>query len=102
MHDKERITALIWDAVDEVNELLPEEARIAKQDEAVLLGESGSLDSFGLVNLVVALEQRLEDEFGVSVTLADEKAMSHSRSPFRTVATLRDYVQQLLKNDVPT
>ena len=42
----------------------------------------------------------IEDEFKVSLTLADEKAMSYSRSPFRTVQTLRDYVNDLLKNDV--
>lgn len=96
MHGSDRILTLIWDAIDEVNQLLPEEARVAKQPDAVLLGESGSLDSFGLVNLVVALEQRIEDEFGVTLTLADEKAMSHSRSPFRTVQTLHDYVRDLL------
>ncbi|MBI2824134.1 MAG: hypothetical protein HYX69_05560 [Planctomycetia bacterium] len=88
--------ALIWHAVDELNELLPEDARIAKDVDAVLLGESGALDSFGLVNLVVALEHRIEDEFGTSVTLADEKAMSKSRSPFRSVRTLRDYVAEVL------
>ena len=87
---------LIWQAIDEVNELLPEDARVPHDDNAVLLGASGALDSFGLVNLVVALEQRIEDEFGVALTLADEKAMSYSRSPFRTVQTLRDYVQDLL------
>ena len=38
MDDKDRITALIWDAIDEVNELLPEEARAQKAEDAVLLG----------------------------------------------------------------
>ena len=95
--DTDRITDLIWDAIDEVNALLPEDARIVRSEDAVLLGAAGGLDSFGLVNLVVALEQRIEDEFGVSLTLADEKAMSHRRSPFRTVPTLRDYVAELLK-----
>ena len=97
-YDKSRITQLIWDAIDEVNELLPEDARVEHSENAVLLGESGALDSFGLVNLVVALEQRIEDEFGIALTLADEKAMSYSRSPFRSVATLADYVQTLLDN----
>jgi acyl carrier protein len=95
-HDLDRITTLIWDAIDEVNELLPVDARVPREDDAILLGKSGALDSFGLVNLVVALEQRIEDEFGVSLTLADEKAMSYSRSPFRSVYTLRDYVADLL------
>ncbi len=93
----QRILAAIFDAIDEVNELLPVETRVPKDEAAVLMGESGTLDSFGLVNLIVALEQRIEDEFGVSLILADEKAMSYSRSPFRTVATLREYVADLLK-----
>ncbi len=96
MHNQEKIEALIWDAVDEVNEMLPADARVPKQADAVLLGPTGSLDSFGLVNLIVALEQRIEDEFGVTLTLADDKAMSYSRSPFRTVQTLRQYVNDLL------
>ncbi|HEY2841399.1 MAG TPA: acyl carrier protein [Pirellulales bacterium] len=95
--DTDRITDLIWDAIEEVNALLPEDARIARREDAVLLGAAGGLDSFGLVNLVVALEQRIEDEFGVTLTLADEKAMSHRRSPFRSVQTLREYVAELLK-----
>jgi acyl carrier protein len=95
--DTDRITDLIWDAIEEVNALLPEDSRITRREDAVLLGAAGGLDSFGLVNLVVALEQRIEDEFGVVLTLADEKAMSHRRSPFRSVQTLRDYVAELLK-----
>lgn len=96
MHNQEKIEALIWDAIDEVNEMLPADVQIPKQADAVLLGANGSLDSFGLVNLIVALEQRIEDEFGVTLTLADDKAMSYSRSPFRTVQSLRQYVSDLL------
>lgn len=98
MTDEERIAALVRSAIDEVNELLPEEARIPPEDDAALLGAAGGLDSFGLVNLIVALEQRIEDEFQVAVVLADERAMSRSRSPFRTVRTLRDYIAECVKN----
>lgn len=97
MVDDRRIVELIYDALDEINELLPDERKVPKSPETVLMGESGSLDSFGLVNLIVAVEQRIDDAYGVSLTLADERAMSRSRSPFRTVATLRDYVASLLK-----
>lgn len=93
----ERIKAIIWDAIDEVNELLPDAARIPKDDDAALLGAASGLDSFGLVNLIVALEQRIEDEFKVTLTLADERAMSRTRSPFRTVRTLHEYVAERLQ-----
>ena len=44
----------------------------------------------------MAVEQAVEDELGASVTLADEKAMSQSTSPFRTVGTLAAYVWRQL------
>ena len=97
MTDDQRLVAIIYDDIDEINELLPAEQHAEKSLDAVLVGESGSLDSFGLVNLIVAVEQRVNDEFGIALTLADERAMSRSRSPFRTVATLRDYIAALLK-----
>jgi len=97
MTDDRRLVEIIYDAIDEINELLPAERQALKSLDAVLVGESGSLDSFGLVNLIVAVEQRVNDELGVTLTLADERAMSRSRSPFRTVATLRDYIAARLK-----
>lgn len=57
-----------------------------------LYGHDGGLDSLGLVSFIIALEQALQDELGLSITLADEKAMSQKNSPFRTVETLTDYI----------
>ena len=56
-----------------------------------LFGENGLLDSVGLVSLVVAVEQALEDELGLQVGLADERALSQRSSPYRTVSTLAEY-----------
>lgn len=56
-----------------------------------LFGEEGLLDSLGLVNLVVGLEQEIQDELGYTVALADEKALSARSSPFRDVGSLAEY-----------
>jgi acyl carrier protein len=61
-------------------------------DETVLVGKDAVLDSLGVVSLVVEIEQRLEAAHGVSVTLANDKAMSQKNSPFRTVAVLTDHL----------
>jgi acyl carrier protein len=45
------------------------------------------------------IEQNIEDEFDVSITIADEKAMSQKRSPFRTIGTLADYIDMLLREN---
>ena len=86
---------------DQLIELVIETAKDLGEDElglteeltaeTELFGRDGVLDSMGLVTLVVSLEQAIEDRFNVHASLADEKALSEARSPFRTVATLADY-----------
>jgi acyl carrier protein len=65
-------------------------------ESTYLIGSGSLLDSLGLVTLIVDLEQRLEDEYGISLTLADERAMSQKNSPFRTVRSLADYIWLLM------
>lgn len=62
-----------------------------------LIGSSAVIDSMGLVTLIVNIEQTLNDQDGVLVTIADERALSQENSPFRTVDTLTDYVTALLQ-----
>ena len=68
-------------------------------EDTVLFGKEGALDSMGLVTLIVAVEQAIEDRFDVSPGLADEKAMSQAKSPYRSVATLADYACAQIKGD---
>jgi acyl carrier protein len=66
--------------------------------EAVLLGSDALIDSLGLVNIIIEIEQVLLDEHDISVTLVDEKAMSQRNSPFRTVDTLSAYTTELVQS----
>ena len=93
MPSRSDIVNAIYAAIDEMNEQQPKGRQIEKTPETALFGEKGMLDSLGLVNLIVAVEQQLEDELGVTVTLADEKAISQRNSPFRTVDSLADYIE---------
>lgn len=95
----QRVVKTIFGAVDEVNQLLPEEQRLGKSIDTVLSGNSGQLDSIGLVNLIVATEQKIEEEFAVPIALADERAMSQENSPFRTIGTLANYISSLLEEN---
>lgn len=64
--------------------------------DTLLFGESGLLDSVGLVSLIVAIEQEIENDLGVSIVLADERAMSQKNSPFRSIGALADYAATLV------
>lgn len=97
MENKERVTKVVFETVDEVNQQLPGEQQLEKSKKTVLFGGASSLDSLGLVNFIVATEQAIEDEFGVTITIADERAISQKNSPFKTIETLIDYICQLLE-----
>jgi acyl carrier protein len=97
MTNNERITNVIFSAVEEVNDQLSRKQRLEKSIDTILFGKSGKLDSLALVNLIVAVEEKIQEEFGVTVTLADERAMSQTNSPFKSLGTLADYVALLLE-----
>jgi len=60
--------------------------------ETRLFGGSGLLDSMGVVILLADLEDKLDEEFDVVLSLATDSTMSRTRSPFRTVKTLAEYI----------
>jgi acyl carrier protein len=66
--------------------------------ETKLFGRNAPLDSLGLVSLVMEIEERLEEEHSLSVVLADERAMSRRASPFRTLGSLVDYIEECLRS----
>jgi len=94
--ENKQIVEIIYQAIDETNLLAPPEQQLEKSIDTVVFGDMGKLNSLGLVSFIVATEQKIEEETGISVILADEKAMSQKNSPFRTVATLAEYIDQLL------
>jgi len=70
-------------------------------EETRLIGQGAILDSLGLVSLIVEVEQRLSDELGIDLILADERAMSQKRSPFRSIGALADYIYDLITGQEP-
>ncbi len=93
---KKTIEKIIFNSIDEINDQLPEKQQLLKSSKTVLFGKDGKLDSLGLVNLLVIIEQNIDDEFKIMITIADEKAMSQKRSPFRTIDTLVNYIDLIL------
>ncbi len=62
-----------------------------------LIGKKAVLDSLGLVNLIISVEQEINDSCGILITIADDRALSMERSPFKSVATLADYICLLIE-----
>jgi acyl carrier protein len=87
---------LIFQALASQEALLPSPIDKSKGDETPIFGENGQIDSMGLVSLIVQVEEAIEREFGISLILASERAMSTRRSPFSTVSTFAAYINELM------
>lgn len=62
-----------------------------------LFGEGGVLDSLGLVTLILAIEEMIELEMGVAITIVSEKSMSARKSPFATIGSLTEFIASLIE-----
>jgi acyl carrier protein len=61
-----------------------------------LFGDASGIDSLSLVRIVAEVERVAGDRFNKHVVLADERAMSQRSSPYRTVGTLAELLQERL------
>jgi hypothetical protein len=92
-HDK--IVTMLFRVVDEVNEMLPPEAQLEKDLTAALAGEQGKLDSAGLINLIVATEEKAAAELNLPIILTDDRTLSQIDRVFGTLGTLANHISAL-------
>jgi acyl carrier protein len=93
---EERVAACVRAAIAEVNRLRGPDAQVAGAPHTVLVGEGGALDSLGIVNLVVALENAVERDFGQAFGLVGEILGASDPERFRTVGLLTDFVTETI------
>jgi len=92
----DNIKTIIFTTIDELNQNMIKKDQLEKSLETRLFGGNSKLDSLGLINLIVGVEEKINDEFDMAITLADERAMSQKHSPFSTVESLVKYIEMLL------
>jgi hypothetical protein len=91
---RNQVRSLLLNSIQ--NYATPAGLRIELTDDTRLLGPGAPLDSLGLVTVLAGFEAEISDVFQTDILLADERAMSLERSPFRTVSSLIDYTCMLL------
>ena len=87
---------LVKSAVKELSDELGYESLREPSADTVLFGGAEGIDSLSLVQIVAEVERLAEDKFAKRVVLADERAMSRRNSPFRTVGTLAELLEERL------
>jgi hypothetical protein len=94
MSPREDVQSLLLQTIHDYADAIGK--RIDVDAEMHLLGRKAPVDSLGLVAVLAGFEATLNDTFGTEIVLANERAMSQERSPFRTVSSLVDYACTLL------
>ena len=90
------IVDIIYQSIDEINQLQPQGKRISKSPESVLLGDESALDSLGFINFVVTLEQKIQEKFGIEISLTEDEELTRVDSSYRTVDSFARFLQSKL------
>lgn len=64
--------------------------------KTVLFGKDSLIDSIGLVTIIVEVESKIFEDLDINISLSDEKAMSQTHSPFKTIESLTAYILKSL------
>tara|TARA_B100001063_G_C16284926_1_gene320970 strand:+ start:101 stop:379 length:279 start_codon:yes stop_codon:yes gene_type:complete len=87
---------IIYDVIDIVNEQF-DGVKLEKGLDTIIMGDESDLDSMDLVEFITLIEDKIESQKGYYISISDENVMSSKNSPFRTVSTLKQYIDSLNK-----
>ena len=90
------VDAIIFRAIEAVNEERDPNDQITASTQTPLFGVDAALDSLEFVSLITDVEASLGVDYGLDVSLADDRALARPQSPYATVKTLREYILELL------
>ena len=96
---REKIIEVILQSFYYVKDEHPDARLLDPPEKTPLFGQRGFLDSMGLVNLIVDVEERISDNLHVDIVLVDERAMSRKVSPFLSIGSLARYIEHLIVED---
>jgi acyl carrier protein len=94
--DEQTVREIIHNVIDELNRQLPPRHQVDKDSRVILIGDGGVLDSLGLTNFIVEIDQMVEERFGININLAED-IMSEDTPPFDTLESLYRYLLAKLR-----
>jgi acyl carrier protein len=94
--NRQEILDIVINQLEELNETLPESDRFDINEKTILFGSNSNIDSLSLVSVIVDLEGVLASDYDFDISLTDDRAMTREISPFDNVASLVDYIEEIV------
>lgn len=86
---------IIYEVIDKVNKEF-DGVELKKDINTIIMGDESDLDSMDLIEFITLLEDKIEIHNGSYISISNENVMSSKNSPFRTVSTLKEYIDSLI------
>ena len=94
---RDEIKEIVKASVEELNEQLDDDKMIVFSEDIRLIGSKSTLDSMDFVTLITIIEERISDQMDIDIHIVSDKAFSMERSPFYTIGTLIEFINELIK-----
>lgn len=85
---------IIYEVIDKVNEEF-DGVELKKDLDTIIMGDESDLDSMDLIEFITLIEDKIEIYTGTYISISNENVMSSKNSPFRTVSSLKEYIDSL-------
>ena len=95
----DKITQMLFCVIDELNQLRPVDDHLVKDLDAPLAGDHGRLDSAGLINLIVLVEEKAVVDLGESLILTDDDTLSRVSEIFSNLRSIAQYIDTLMSEN---
>jgi acyl carrier protein len=96
--DRQEITKLVIEAVSDYLESQDDDGASTEiEQNTMLFGDFSVLDSLGLVSVIVDIETQIRERGFDGITLTSDEVITRTQSPFRTVLTLVDFIDELIE-----
>lgn len=89
-----KLLKIITNTLAEINAMRKEKLSLDDVPGLILYGTKGVFDSMQLVSFLAAVEEVLEDELNIEISLTSEKAVSQKISPFSSVKNLIAFIRE--------
>lgn len=95
MITKDEVLAIIYAAMESLNEEFDEAGKIALEPDTKLFGADAMIDSLSLVSVIIDVESGASDRLSFPVVLTDDRAINEAVSPFTDPDALANYILML-------
>ena len=89
----------IDEAIDQVNEFLDDGDKLTPSAESIITGTGGTLDSMGIVNLILTVEEMVKTRTGSQIMLFDETLITNPSGPFENIGKLKQHILKILSDE---